>query len=323
MSDATLLALAPIFFVMLLGYGAGRLRIVDNHNVDGLNALVMDFALPASLFVATASGPRSEIFTQVPLFAILGAVMLLVYLAWYFSIRASSKVSKADASLQALTIAFPNLAGVGSLIASEVLGPCGTVQAAIALAADSIIVSPLTLILVELSTNYEGGAVEAPTARMGRALRRALTKPVVVAPALEILLSLSELKLGVVAEACLMLIGDAADGVALFLTGLILSAQSFRLDWRIVAATGMADIVRPLLTAAVVFVLPVSAEIAKVAILLAAVPSGFFFVRRELSPGLRDGRIHGHRQHRIQHCDDGDRHCHCHCHALSPLRHLL
>jgi malonate transporter len=64
--------------------------------------------------------------------------------------------------------------------------------------------------------------------------------------------------------------------VALFLTGLILSAQSFRLDWKVVSATWLADIVRPLLTAAVVFVLPVSTDVAKVAILLAAVPSGFF-----------------------------------------------
>ncbi len=38
----------------------------------------------------------------------------------------------------------------------------------------------------------------------------------------------------------------------------------------------MANILRPLLTAVVVLLLPVSAEIAKTAILLGAVPSGFF-----------------------------------------------
>jgi predicted permease len=46
---------------------------------------------------------------------------------------------------------------------------------------------------------------------------------VVLAPALGILLSLSELKIGSVIEASLLLIGHAAAGVALFLTGLILS----------------------------------------------------------------------------------------------------
>lgn len=276
MTNAILLALAPVFFVMVLGYGAGRLRVVDNHQVDGLNAVVMDFALPASLFVATASASRDQMFAQAPLFAVFGAVMLLLYFAWYVFARAAWKASKADASVQALTIAFPNLAGVGLPIVSAVLGPAGAIPFAVALAAGSILVSPLTLILLEMGRKTDGTTAGAPTMRVLTALRRALTKPVVAAPALGILFSLSELQLGAVAEACLMLIGHASAGVALFLTGLILSAQPFRLDWKVVAGTGMADVMRPLLAVAIVFLFPVSADVAKVAILLAAIPSGFF-----------------------------------------------
>jgi malonate transporter len=98
----------------------------------------------------------------------------------------------------------------------------------------------------------------------------------VVAPVLGILLSLSGCSLGAVAAASLTLIGQASAGVALFLTGVILSAQSFRLDWKIVGATGTADVIRPLLAAAIVHVFPVPSEVAKVSILFAAVPSGFF-----------------------------------------------
>jgi malonate transporter len=275
LSDAILLALAPVFFVMGLGYAAGRMHIVENHQVDSLNKLVMDFALPASVFAATASAPRSEMLAQAPLFAISGGVMLLLYLAWYFFQHATSKVGKEDAALQALTIAFPNLAGVGLPIVSAVLGPTGIVPVAVTLAAGSILVSPLTLIILEIY-GKDGAAAGPMTARILGALRRALTKPVVLAPMLGIALSLLQLKLGPVADACLLLIGHAAAGVALFLTGLVLSGQSFRLDWKVVRATGAADVIRPLLTAAIVFILPVSAETAKVAILLAAVPSGFF-----------------------------------------------
>jgi predicted permease len=60
MTNTNLLALAPIFFVLALGYGAGRLRVVDNKNVDSLNAVVMNFSLPASLLEATASAPRGH-----------------------------------------------------------------------------------------------------------------------------------------------------------------------------------------------------------------------------------------------------------------------
>jgi malonate transporter len=275
MSNAIVMALAPVFFVLLLGYAAGRFHIVDNHHVDGLNALVMDFALPAALFAATASASRSQMIEQAPLFLVFGLTMLILYVAWYFGMRVFSGVSRSDASLQALTIGFPNLAGVGLPIVSSVLGPAGTVPVAVALAAGSILISPLTLIIAEMSVGKAHGE-EMSTRQILAAVRRALTKPVVLAPALGILLSICDLKLNALADACLSLIGSAAAGVALFLTGLILSAQSFKLDWKVVAATAASDILRPLLAVAVVYFFPISPEAGKTAILLAAAPSGFF-----------------------------------------------
>ncbi|PSO33291.1 AEC family transporter [Bradyrhizobium sp. MOS002] len=275
MSNAILMALVPVFFVLLLGYAAGKFHIVDNLHVDALNALVMDFALPASLFAATASASRREMIEQVPLFLVLGVTMLLLYLAWYFTARGVSKVSRSEASLQALTIGFPNLAGVGLPIMTSVVGSAGTVPVAVALAAGSILISPLTLIMAEM------GAAKARGEQMaGRqvltAIRRAITKPVVLAPALGILFSLSDVSLDALAHASLALIGSSAAGVALFLTGAILSAQSFRLDWKIVAATVASDIVRPLLAVALIYLIPITQDAAKTAILLAATPSGFF-----------------------------------------------
>lgn len=275
MSNAIVMALAPVFFVLFLGYAAGKFHIVDNHHVDGFNAFVMNFALPASLFAATASASRSQMDEQAPLFLAFGLTMLILYVGWYVAVRAFSGASKADASLQALTISFPNLAGVGLPIVASVLGPTGTIPVAVALASGSILISPLTLIMVEISTSKaNGGKISAN--EILTAIRRALTKPIVVAPAVGIVLALSGLELNALADACLSLIGNAAAGVALFLTGLILSAQSFRLDWKVVAATAASDIIRPLLAIAVVYCFPMTSSAAKTAILLAAIPSGFF-----------------------------------------------
>ncbi|MDH2403423.1 AEC family transporter [Bradyrhizobium sp. SSUT18] len=274
-SNVILMALVPVFFVLLLGYAAGRFHVVDNLHVDALNALVMDFALPASLFAATASASRREMIEQVPLFLVLGVTMLLLYLAWYLAARRFSKVSRSEASLQALTIGFPNLAGVGLPIMTSVVGPTGTVPVAVALAAGSILISPLTLIMAEMGAAKARGE-EMAARQVLTAIRRAITKPVVLAPALGILFSLSDVSLDALAHASLALIGSSAAGVALFLTGAILSAQSFRLDWKIVAATVASDIVRPLLAVAVIRVIPVAPDAAKTAILLAAIPSGFF-----------------------------------------------
>jgi malonate transporter len=296
MTHAILLALAPVFFVLALGFGAGRLRIVDNLHVDGFNALVMNFALPASLFAATASAPRSELLAQAPLFAVLGAVMLVLHLAWYFAATRLFNEGQANAALQALTIAFPNLAGVVLPIMFEVLGPSGVVPVAIALATGSIIVGSLTLIIVEMAAvrkggTEKGGADRKPSARILNAVWHAFTKPVVLAPALGIVFSLCGIPTGPVIDACLRLIGQAAPGVALFLTGLILSSQAFRLDWKIVRATLAADIVRPLLTAAVVLVLPMPDNAARIAILLAAGPSGFFGILFAVSYRLDSAAI--------------------------------
>jgi len=284
MTHAILMALAPLFFVMALGYAAGKARKIDNHHVGGLNSLTMEFALPASLFVAMASAPRSEIFAEVPLFLLLSTVMLAIYVGWYACARRFLAADPADAALQALTVAFPNLAGVGLPIAAAVLGPTGQIQVAVAIAAGSIMVSPITLVIVELyarrDTKSGGGGTP-----IASALRRAMTKPVVVAPMAGIALSLAGIELHSVVSASLSLIGQAAAGVALFLTGLVLSAQSFRPYWKVIAATLVADIMRPLLAGATVIGLSVPLDTARVAILLAAIPSGFFGILFAVSYG--------------------------------------
>ena len=76
MLQVIIMMLAPIFFITMLGPLADRMRALDDHHVGKLDALVIDFALPASLFVATASSSRSEMMAQGPLFAMLGAVTL-------------------------------------------------------------------------------------------------------------------------------------------------------------------------------------------------------------------------------------------------------
>lgn len=203
--------------------------------------------------------------------------MLIVFCGWYVFARRYLAVDRVEAALQALTVAFPNLAGVGLPVAAAVLGPTGTIQVAIALAAGSVVVSPITLVIVELYARNDTVTVpDGGSTRLVRALRRALTKPVVVAPLAGIALSLADIELGPVLTASLSLIGEAAAGAALFLTGLVLSAQSFRPRWGVMAATLVADVMRPLLAMATVSIFAVPLETARVTILLAAIPSGFF-----------------------------------------------
>ncbi|MDR6955524.1 malonate transporter [Ancylobacter sp. 3268] len=287
MIGVILQALAPIFFVIAIGYAAGARQRIDNQKVNSLNALVMEFALPASIFVAMASAPAAELLNQLPLFFIFSGLMLVIFFAWYVFARHCWTTDPADAAMQALTIAFPNLAGVGLPIAGAVLGPDGTVPVAVLLAAGSLTVSPLGLLIAEMSASQADGTPNG--ARIIHSLKRAVSKPIVIAPLLGVLLSLFGIGIDNIVRESLMLLGQGAASVALFLTGLVLSSQPFTLDRRIVGATLTADVVRPLLAAGAVLLLPVANDVAKTIVLLATIPSGFFGILFAVNYRLNSG----------------------------------
>lgn len=289
MIDVILQALAPIFFVIAVGYGAGALHRVDNGRVGSLNSLVMEFALPASIFVAMASAPASELLGQLPLFCIFSVLMLVLFSAWYALARHCWSTNPADAAMQALTVSFPNLAGVGLPIAAAVLGPKGAVPVAVLLAAGSLTVSPIGLLVAEL--NASGADETRKATRITRSLARALSKPIVIAPLLGVLLSLLGFGIAPVVGTSLTLLGQGAASVALFLTGLVLSSQPFTLDRRVVGATIGADLIRPLLAAGAVLLLPIPDEVARTTVLLAAIPSGFFGILFAVNYRLDSGAI--------------------------------
>lgn len=86
-------ALAPIFIIMLLGFWAGKAKMVDNKNVSLLNIFVMDFALPAALFSATVQTPWTGIVAQSPLILVLTLAMWVTYAVIYFWRPVSLKIA--------------------------------------------------------------------------------------------------------------------------------------------------------------------------------------------------------------------------------------
>jgi malonate transporter len=275
MAEIIARALIPIFFVIGLGYVAGLRRSLDNHHVGELNALVMQFALPASLFVATASTPRVKMLQEGALFLVLGVVMMALYAAWYVVARTINKATPQESAVQALTVALPNYAAAGLPIILAVVGPQGAVHVAVAIAAGSMMPSPVTLFVLELG---QASAQPAPPqgARLVAALRRALLKPIVLAPVLGTLVSLSGFHLDTLVTSSLQLIGVASGGVALFLTGLVLSAQPFRLDLSVAAATLAGNVVKPALVWVVATAVHMPHDLLRAAVLLSALPAGFF-----------------------------------------------
>jgi malonate transporter and related proteins len=280
-----LAALVPIYFVLLLGFTAGKRGVVKSAHVAGLNAVVMSYALPASLLAATAATPRAFMLEQWPLLVTLVVAMMLIYPLWYLLQRRVLRRSVSESAMQSLTVALPNYAAAGLPIVTALLGADHIVPVAVAIAAGSLFPSPITLALFELAKaapTASSASSGTPADRTGNAARfvaaiaRAFLKPVVLAPTVGIVISLAGWRLPPLATLALRQMGQVAGGLALFVTGLILSMQRVRLNGNVLLATVVVTVIQPLLAFAVANALGAAPDVLKMSVLLAALPSGFF-----------------------------------------------
>jgi Membrane transport protein len=230
MVNIILSSLVPVFFVMALGYLAGWVRDMDNQHVAELNALVMDFALPAALFVAMVQTPRILLLQQSTLLFVLALSMLVIYGLIFGLQKSLFKLDTPQAAVQSLTVAFPNLASAGLPLVGSVFGARNTVAVGISIAVGSIVLSPLTLVLLEAG---EQTVRDIPALRrIASSLGKSILKPVVVAPIIGVVLSLCDANLPSLLAASLSLIGVGAGGIALFLNGANPVLPAVHAEWQ-------------------------------------------------------------------------------------------
>src|SRR5260370_40645498 len=124
--------LVPIIAGLLLGYVAGRRRLIDN--TRSLIALVMDIAVPCALVSIIIETLRALLENQATTAIAIALVLIGLYTACYFWARQILHMSIADSSVLALTIGFPNAAAVGLPLLSDTFGAHAALPAALSLA---------------------------------------------------------------------------------------------------------------------------------------------------------------------------------------------
>jgi malonate transporter len=277
-----LASLAPVFFVMALGYVAGRTKETDNRNIDSLNSLVMDFALPAALFTAMAQASQEALIEQARLAFMLFVTMLLVFAVTYFLQIHLFGSDRKESALVALTASGPNVGSAGLPIVGALFSKSASISVAVAVAVAAIALTPLALLLLE--------SADGKGRRPFAIIRSALLKPIVIAPMLGLVSSLGGLPPPPLLESTLVLVGQGASGVALFLTGLVLSAQPIQLTANVGLITLIKNVLQPLLTGFLAMLLLDNVE-ARVAVMLTAVPSGAFGVLFAVRYGVAAAQI--------------------------------
>lgn len=266
--------LLPLGFVLGLGYLAGRRSRFDADQIMGLNTLVLTYALPALLFVATASTPRARLLGE----ASFALALLLAFAGTFvatvvFSLRAL-KHSLGEAALQGNMVSYPSAAFFGPPIFRGLFGDDSLVTLATGTLLGLVTVVPMTIVLLEIDQDRRTtGHAQATSILVRRALRSTVSKPLVWAPLIGVLLALFGLPLPAIVDQMFQLIGSTTGGVSIFLAGLIIAANPVAINAETIGNTLAKMVAQPLLMAGLVAAFGIPNPLAREGILLCAIPS--------------------------------------------------
>jgi len=232
-------ALLPVFFVLALGYFAGRRHAFDADQAAGLSKLALSFALPASLFVGMTEIRRELLLQQGRLvLALILAHVGLFLVAWLLLQRVKSLQGAASiiCALMLATSATPvfGIAVLQPLLGDTSAGTVGLVALAINL------VVPAAIILLEMGSSGSGTAPAASSSRRAQVLsglKSGLKSPLLWGPVLGIAVVLAGLRIPKDIQSCFEMIGSATSGFAVFTVGLTLAGHAFHLSKAVLLST--------------------------------------------------------------------------------------
>jgi predicted permease len=274
--------LMPVLFVLAIGFFAGRAKKFSAEQVNGVNELVLDFALPAIMFVGivktTGSNAGAEHVFLVVLFLGFVGFYLAVLMVSLYGLRHSLGA----AALQACSVSFPSVAFMGIPIFKGLFGEASLLSIASATVLANLTIAPLTVVLLEMHAKRSrdsaaaGGEASSMLGDIVGALLSSLKKPMVWAPLCAVAIVLLGLPVPREIDDMLLLIGSTTSGVALFAAGLVTAANRIHMSAEVVGNVAVKMIAQPAFAALLVLLLAVPAPLSREAILMCAIPTSAF-----------------------------------------------
>ena len=84
MEHILLYAIVPIIVVMLAGYISGKKGIFNGDNAKAFNKVVLDYALPAALFVSIVDASREMLVRDIKLTIISTVGIMVCFMIVYY-----------------------------------------------------------------------------------------------------------------------------------------------------------------------------------------------------------------------------------------------
>ena len=268
MASSLLQALVPLFFVLALGYAAGRFHSFDADQATGFNTLLVEFALPAMLFSSTVTITRPQLLREGPVVLALVVAYVGMFLLVVGAYRWWVKRSLAEASLAGLLFASPAAPFFGPAVMTPLYGAGAGLTIAIAALVINVTQVPLAIVLIGA-----GGGSKAQRSVLFTVLGT-FKQPVVIAPLVALALVLAGITLPSFIEAALKLIGSATGGVAVFASGLTLAAHKLKLGRDVWANTLGKLVLLPAVVLGFLTVFGVTGAAQAQAVVVSAISSG-------------------------------------------------
>lgn len=234
-------SLTPICFCILLGWMAGKLRMMPVEYGRALARFVVLFALPIALFLAAARAAPADIFNARILLSLLlgfGLTFVVGWLAGNFIF----KHGEADSALQALACSFPNIAYCGPPVLVASVGSSALLMVVSGNLIVTLVVVPIALVVLARSA-----ADEEHKVGITDALWNAVRQPLVCLPIAGACFALVGLKLPDLAVNAANEVGTAAGGAALFALGLTLSGIQLQLNGEVTFNVLVKNVLQPII----------------------------------------------------------------------------
>lgn len=261
----------PVFAIVGAGYLCGVRGILGEDSSVALNSFVYWVALPAMLFRAMAKVDLERVFNPEFFIGFLGAIVVIGAI----SVLAACLLFRrnlAEAAIHAMNAVYGNSGYMGIPLALTAFGQAAALPAIVATVINTALVVAVAVFLIEFGTKGGGNKLRV----LGNVLSAMARNPMLIAPALGLCWAASGLALPVPVDTFTGILGAAAGPCALFAIGLFMVGKprsEGRAEVGVMTLTKLA--VQPLVTALMVLViLPVDPLWAKVAILMAALPTG-------------------------------------------------
>jgi hypothetical protein len=264
-------ALAPVAFVILLGWLAGRYGIIEAAASGSLAVLVLDFCLPADLFIGTASASPGQL-EDWRFFVAIAVGLLAIYLAGLTIALVVFRLRVDAGALQALNASFPNMAFMGIPVLTAVIGPSAVLPVVVGNLVSSLVLLPVTLALLEAGKSGTRGGHQGLTV-IWHAVLGSVRQPLVIAPVVGVVVALLGWRLPEAIHNSFALIGNATSGVALFALGLLLTGKTLELSLATTLNVVMKNLAQPALMWALVLLFDIPGEYRRELILLGALPT--------------------------------------------------